>query len=150
MKKLWGKTSRLVTIFICILSMVCNYLIPLDSVYAQGYEAKNVLGRKESLTSKYISQNDCELIDNGKIYKSPAFDFHIFAKEATLGVHTNGNVAVDNLIANTNFGTHMSNYKGKREDNYISTSASGINGIASKGNIVVGNGVEIRKEDNGI
>ena len=45
-------------------------------------------------------------------------------KEATLGVHTNGNVAVDNLIANTNFGTHMSNYKGKREDNYISTSAS--------------------------
>ena len=149
MKKLWGKTSRLVTIFICILSMVCNYLIPLDSVYAQGYEAKNVLGRKESLTSKYISQNDFKLIDNGKIYKSPAFDFHIFAKEATLGVHTNGNVAVDNLIANTNFGTHMSNYKGKREDNYISTSASGINGIASKGNIVVGNGVEIRKEDNG-
>ena len=33
--------------------------------------------------------------------------FHIFAREADLGTHTNGNVAVGNLIGNVNFGTNI-------------------------------------------
>ncbi|MFC6290330.1 collagen-binding domain-containing protein [Levilactobacillus angrenensis] len=33
--------------------------------------------------------------------------FHIFAREAELNAHTNGNVAVQNLIGNVNFGTNI-------------------------------------------
>ena len=33
--------------------------------------------------------------------------FHIFAREAELHAHTNGNVAVQNLIGNVNFGTNI-------------------------------------------
>lgn len=33
--------------------------------------------------------------------------FHIFAREADLGTHTNGNVAVGNLIGHVNFGTNI-------------------------------------------
>lgn len=33
--------------------------------------------------------------------------FHIFAREAELNAHTNGNVAVQNLVGNVNFGTNI-------------------------------------------
>lgn len=33
--------------------------------------------------------------------------FHIFAREADLGTHTNGNVAVGNLLGHVNFGTNI-------------------------------------------
>ncbi|MGV7761814.1 hypothetical protein PJN45_29100, partial [Mycobacterium kansasii] len=33
--------------------------------------------------------------------------FHIFAREAELHAHTNGNIAVQNLVGNVNFGTNI-------------------------------------------
>ena len=130
-------------------NLLDRYFLTQASFCKEGYEAKNVLQKKEALSKKYEKQNDFILRDKKNVYNSVAFDFHIFAKDATLGVHTNGNVAVDNLVANNNFGTHMTNYKNKREDNYISNSASNINGIASNGNIVIGQNVATRIEDNG-
>ncbi|MBS0948771.1 hypothetical protein JK167_14095, partial [Levilactobacillus brevis] len=36
-----------------------------------------------------------------------AANFHIFANKATLNAHTNGNLAVDELAGNVNFGTNI-------------------------------------------
>ncbi|MDG5113050.1 collagen-binding domain-containing protein [Companilactobacillus pabuli] len=40
-----------------------------------------------------------------------ASKFHIFAKEATLNAHTNGNLAVGSLFGNVNFGTNITDEK---------------------------------------
>lgn len=48
-----------------------------------------------------------------------ASNFHIFANEATLNAHTNGNVAVGNLHGNVNFGTNVHEGTLEKDISYI-------------------------------
>lgn len=57
--------------------------------------------------------DDFPNINNDLSYASK---FHIFANEATLGAHVNGNVAVGTLYGNVNFGTNITELKGLDKD----------------------------------
>ena len=48
-----------------------------------------------------------------------ASNFHIFANEATLNTHTNGNVAVGDFYGNVNFGTNIKDGGVEKEVSYI-------------------------------
>ncbi|WP_338215512.1 hypothetical protein [Companilactobacillus muriivasis] len=50
-----------------------------------------------------------------------ASNFHIFANEATLNTHTNGNLAVGQLYGNVNFGTNIKDGGLDKEVSYIQT-----------------------------
>lgn len=56
-----------------------------------------------------------------------ASKFHIFANEATLNSHTNGNVAVGTLNGNVNFGTNI-------HEGHVSTDVSYVQNINSMAN----------------
>lgn len=120
-------------ILILLLSLTAT-----NSNAAFDYYAYNPLNVSFELTQSYTSQNQF----GGDTYSSPAFDFHIFAKEVELNSHTNGNIATNILSANGHaFGADEINHLNKREDNYIRVAASGISNIASNGYIVLGNSV---------
>lgn len=75
--------------------------------------------------------------------------FHIFAREAELNAHTNGNVAVQNLIGNVNFGTNVIEELLDKDISYIQnfTNIAGSS-FVSKGNtrenkVVFGEGINI-------
>mgnify|MGYP004456255721 CR=1 FL=1 len=55
-----------------------------------------------------VSEDFPDVANNKLGYASK---FHIFANEATLNAHTNGNVAVGNLNGNVNFGTNVTEDK---------------------------------------
>ncbi|WP_334331785.1 collagen-binding domain-containing protein [Companilactobacillus sp. HBUAS59544] len=57
---------------------------------------------------KNVSDDFSDVSNNTLGYASK---FHIFANEATLEAHTNGNVAVKNLYGNVNFGTNITEEK---------------------------------------
>lgn len=52
----------------------------------------------------HVSDDFPDVSNNALGYASK---FHVFANEATLNAHTNGNVAVENLYGNVNFGTNV-------------------------------------------
>lgn len=75
--------------------------------------------------------------------------FHIFAREAELNAHTNGNVAVQNLIGNVNFGTSIIEELLDKDISYIQniTNIAGSS-FVSKGDsrenkVVFGDGISI-------
>lgn len=75
--------------------------------------------------------------------------FHIFAREAELNAHTNGNVAVQNLIGNVNFGTNVIEELLDKDISYIQniTNIAGSS-FVSKGDtrenkVVFGDGITI-------
>ena len=72
-----------------------------------------------------------------------AFDFHIFAKEANVGVHCNGNIATDLLNANANFGI-----QNEGTVSYIG-SATAYNSASTAAAMVFGPEVPIQLTDNG-
>lgn len=45
--------------------------------------------------------------------------FHIFAEKADLNTHTNGNLAVQNLVDQVNFGTNVHEWLVKQDVSYI-------------------------------
>lgn len=71
-----------------------------------------------------------------------ASNFHIFANEATLNSHTNGNVAVGDFYGNVNFGTNIKDGALEKEVSYIQTphnisSSSFVNSNEKRANKVV-------------
>ncbi|MCW1911212.1 choice-of-anchor A family protein [Lactiplantibacillus paraplantarum] len=63
-----------------------------------------------------VTQNNDAVADGGNVADDYpdlhnmlgiSSQFHIFAREAELHAHTNGNVAVQNLVGNVNFGTNI-------------------------------------------
>ncbi|WP_367295494.1 collagen-binding domain-containing protein [Levilactobacillus yonginensis] len=75
--------------------------------------------------------------------------FHIFAREAELNTHTNGNVAVQNLIGNVNFGTNIIEELLDKDISYIQniTNIAGSSFVSAGdtrvNKVVFGQGVEI-------
>lgn len=75
--------------------------------------------------------------------------FHIFAREAELNAHTNGNIAVQNLIGNVNFGTNIIEELLDKDISYIQNitniaNSSFVSGGDSRENkVVFGEGITI-------
>lgn len=75
--------------------------------------------------------------------------FHIFAREAELNAHTNGNIAVQNLIGNVNFGTNIIEELVDKDISYIQNitniaNSSFVSGGDSRENkVVFGEGITI-------
>jgi len=75
--------------------------------------------------------------------------FHIFAKEATLNAHTNGNVAVQNLTGNVNFGTNTHENLVDQDISYIqhinkiANSSFVSSGDTRSNKVVFGEGIPI-------
>ncbi|MFC6175488.1 collagen-binding domain-containing protein [Companilactobacillus huachuanensis] len=71
-----------------------------------------------------------------------ASNFHVFANEAHLNAHTNGNVAVGDFYGNVNFGTNIKDGALEKEVSYIQTphniaSSSFVNSNETRANKVV-------------
>ncbi|MFT8607972.1 collagen-binding domain-containing protein, partial [Liquorilactobacillus ghanensis] len=81
--------------------------------------------------------------------------FHIFAQEAELNAHTDGNIAVENLIGNVNFGTDIHQNLVKQDVSYIQnvTSISSSSFVADNGDrtnkVIFGKNVALATTDNG-
>ncbi|MFD1454447.1 collagen-binding domain-containing protein [Levilactobacillus lanxiensis] len=75
--------------------------------------------------------------------------FHIFAREAELNAHTNGNVAVQNLTGNVNFGTNIIEELLDKDISYIQNitniaNSSFVSGGSTRENkVIFGKGIEI-------
>lgn len=75
--------------------------------------------------------------------------FHIFAREAELNAHTNGNIAVQNLIGNVNFGTNIIEELLDKDISYIQNvtniaNSSFVSGGDTRSNkVVFGEGITI-------
>lgn len=75
--------------------------------------------------------------------------FHIFAREAELNAHTNGNVAVQNLIGNVNFGTNIIEELLDKDISYIQnlTSIAGSSFVSAgdtrENKVIFGDGIEV-------
>ena len=147
-RKIPTKVKRILAIITALLLIVA---LNMGSAKAGAgdYLAYNLLNNTKSINTAYTLQNHF----GGTAYSSPAFDFHIFAEEVTLGGHTNGNIAANQLYANTHtFGAKQNNHLGKREDNYIGQYAEALSNINSNGNIILGKtlAANISKQENRI
>ncbi|HJD99264.1 collagen-binding domain-containing protein [Levilactobacillus brevis] len=75
--------------------------------------------------------------------------FHIFAREAELNAHTNGNVAVQNLIGNVNFGTNIIEELLDKDISYIQnlTNIAGSSFVSAgdtrENKVIFGDGIEV-------
>jgi len=75
--------------------------------------------------------------------------FHIFAREAELNAHTNGNVAVQNLTGNVNFGTNVIEELLDKDISYIQNITNIANssfvseGPSRENKVIFGEGIEI-------
>ena len=135
MKKIFPTKVKRVIAVITTLLLIIALNMGSSKAGAGNYLAYNLIDKSNTLNTSYTPQNHF----GGTAYSSPAFDFHIFAEEVTLGGHTNGNIATNQLYANThNFGAKQNNHLGKREDNYIGQYAEALSNISSNGYIVLG------------
>ncbi|WP_281164436.1 collagen-binding domain-containing protein [Liquorilactobacillus sicerae] len=81
--------------------------------------------------------------------------FHIFAEEAELNAHTDGNLAVQNLDGQANFGTNIHEGLVKQDVSYIQqvTSIAASSFVADQGDqtnkVIFGKDVELGTTDNG-
>ena len=133
-RKIPTKVKRILAIITALLLIIALNM-GSSKASAGDYLAHNLLDNTKSINTSYTPQNHF----GGTAYSSPAFDFHIFAEEVTLGGHTNGNIAANQLYANTHtFGAKQNNHLGKREDNYIGQYAEALSNINSNGNIILG------------
>ena len=135
MKRIFPTKVKRVIAVITTLLLIIALNMGSSKAGAGNYLAYNLLDKSNALNTSYTPQNRF----GGTAYSSPAFDFHIFAEEVTLGGHTNGNIATNQLYANTHtFGAKQNNHLGKREDNYIGQYAEALSNISSNGYIVLG------------
>ena len=135
MKRIFPTKVKRVIAVITTLLLIIALNMGSSKAGAGNYLAYNLLDKSNTLNTSYTPQNHF----GGTAYSSPAFDFHIFAEEVTLGGHTNGNIATNQLYANTHtFGAKQNNHLGKREDNYIGQYAEALSNISSNGYIVLG------------
>ena len=135
MKRIFPTKVKRVIAVITTLLLIIALNMGSSKAGAGNYLAYNPLDKSNTLNTSYTPQNHF----GGTAYSSPAFDFHIFAEEVTLGGHTNGNIATNQLYANTHtFGAKQNNHLGKREDNYIGQYAEALSNISSNGYIVLG------------
>ena len=135
MKKNFPTKVKRVIAVITTLLLIIALNMGSSKAGAGNYLAYNLIDKSNTLNTSYTPQNHF----GGTAYSSPAFDFHIFAEEVTLGGHTNGNIATNQLYANTHtFGAKQNNHLGKREDNYIGQYAEALSNISSNGYIVLG------------
>ena len=135
MKKIFPTKVKRVIAVITTLLLIIALNMGSSKAGAGNYLAYNLIDKSNTLNTSYTPQNHF----GGTAYSSPAFDFHIFAEEVTLGGHTNGNIATNQLYANTHtFGAKQNNHLGKREDNYIGQYAEALSNISSNGYIVLG------------
>ena len=124
-----------------------------------GYSTSIVYG--DSLTSLGDSSTSGVMIPDGGSVSNDiksnvnndllgvAANFHIFANKATLNAHTNGNLAVDELAGNVNFGTNIHEGTVSKDIYYIgeldSINASSF--VSDQGNrtnkVVFGSGVPV-------
>ena len=133
-RKFPAKVKRVIAVITTLLLIIALNM-GSSKAGAGNYLAYNPLDKSNTLNTSYTPQNHF----GGTAYSSPAFDFHIFAEEVTLGGHTNGNIATNQLYANTHtFGAKQNNHLGKREDNYIGQYAEALSNISSNGYIVLG------------
>ena len=147
-RKIPTKVKRILAIITALLLIIALNM-GSSKAGAGDYLAHNLLDNTKSINTAYTPQNHF----GGTAYSSPAFDFHIFAEEVTLGGHTNGNIAANQLYANTHtFGAKQNNHLGKREDNYIGQYAEALSNINSNGNIILGKTLtaNISKQENRI
>ncbi len=147
-RKIPTKVKRILAIITALLLIIALNM-GSSKAGAGDYLAHNLLDNTKSINTAYTPQNHF----GGTAYSSPAFDFHIFAEEVTLGGHTNGNIAAHQLYANTHtFGAKQNNHLGKREDNYIGQYAEALSNINSNGNIILGKTLtaNISKQENRI
>ena len=147
-RKIPTKVKRILAIITALLLIIA---LNMGSAKAGAgdYLAYNLLDNTKSINTAYTPQNHF----GGTSYSSPAFDFHIFAEEVTLGGHTNGNIATNQLYSNTHtFGAKQNNHLGKQEDNYIGQYAEALSNINSNGNIILGKtlAANISKHENRI
>ena len=121
----------------------------------------------QSSTSGVAAQSENAAVQDGRhvSYDFPdvannklgyASKFHIFANEATLNVHTNGNVAVGNLYGNVNFGTNVTEDKLVDKDiSYVENvhnlaNSSFVNKTDSRSNkVIFGADNDIKLGENG-
>lgn len=101
----------------------------------------------------HISDDFSDVANNKLGYASK---FHIFANEATLNAHTNGNVAVGNLYGNVNFGTNVTEDKLVDKDiSYVENvhnlaNSSFVNKTDSRSNkVIFGVDSDIKLGENG-
>jgi pilin isopeptide linkage protein len=134
--------------FTLILLLVFNFLGSSTTFSETSFKAIGVKDNTKIISNQYESKNEFKYVKDGVVYTTPAFDFHIFSKEANLNAHTNGNIATKDLVTNAAFGTNQSTALEINEENYFMNSAQGINNIASDGNIIVGSNVPTSLEDN--
>ncbi|WP_265459883.1 collagen-binding domain-containing protein [Enterococcus sp. HY326] len=104
---------------IVLLVVLVAVFVPLYQVFAATTESGSVSE---------------DLIDTSDNLLGIASQFHIFAETATLNAHTEGNLAVDDLTGNSNFGTNGIANSTQKDLYYIKT-ISTING----GSFVSGN-----------
>ncbi|MFD1419817.1 collagen-binding domain-containing protein [Lactiplantibacillus songbeiensis] len=113
---------------------------------------------KSSLnTNATVKANDA-VQDGGNVYDDYpdlnnilgiSSQFHIFAREAELNAHTNGNVAVGNLIGNVNFGTNIIEELLDKDISYIQNisniagSSFVSNGATRSNKVIFGDGIEV-------
>ena len=139
MKKNFPTKVKRVIAVITTLLLIIALNMGSSKAGAGNYLAYNLIDKSNTLNTSYTPQNHF----GGTAYSSPAFDFHIFAEKVTLGGHTNGNIATNQLYANTHtFGAKQNNHLGKREDNYIGQYAEALSNISSNGYIVLGRTVK--------
>ena len=97
MKRIFPTKVKRVIAVITTLLLIIALNMGSSKAGAGNYLAYNLLDKSNALNTSYTPQNRF----GGTAYSSPAFDFHIFAEEVTLGGHTNGNIATNQLYANT-------------------------------------------------
>ncbi|MHC5372824.1 hypothetical protein ACYSNU_03395 [Enterococcus sp. LJL120] len=108
--------------FILVVALAA-VLVPLYHVFAATAETGTVTD---------------DLTDTSDNLLGIASQFHIFAENASLNAHTEGNLAVDNLTGSANFGTNGIANSGKLDLYYIEN-ISAING----GSFVSGNNTKV-------
>lgn len=115
-------------------------------------QASNNAITQQSSTTPVTQSANAEVPDGGSVSDDfsneaqnqlgYASNFHIFANEATLNTHTNGNVAVGDFYGNVNFGTNVKDGGLAKEVSYIQrphniSSSSFVTSGASRYNKVV-------------
>jgi len=132
---------------------------------SSGQSARSVFATNNSaMAPKQLSTSKASIPSGGEVSDditqninddllSYAANFHIFANKATLNSHTNGNLAVGELVGKVNFGTNVHEglvsedlyYIGKLDSINASSFVSDQSGRTNK--VVFGSGVSISIKD---
>lgn len=122
-----GTTKRIKSYKHTSLSALAQKVAKSDTAHNIASQLAKLAGTAK-MTAAVTPYADSGIQSGGSVYDDfPDLDnilgvssvFHIFAREAELNAHTNGNVAVQNLIGNVNFGTNVVEELLDKEISYI-------------------------------